>query len=484
MASRVTRLLLWIAIVYPAACTKPTAPPGGDRGGVVSRPAPPVAEFDLRVSAREDFFAHVNNRYFAAHPIPADQTSWGVDFEITERNQTYLKAICDELTADTVVSGVGQQIRDLYATAMDEGKLRRDGMEPLKPTLKAIDGVTTAGSAGPVLARLHASGAWSVFGMYVTADQKDATKYAVYISQGATALPERDYYLADDEDSKRIRTAYAGHLGRMFALCGEAPADAAKSAAAVLAFETELAKVEWPPAKLQDPEPQYNKMTRAELVKHAPGIPWDAYFGAVGRPDVAHVIVQQPDYLKRAAEVFAGATEFDRRAYLRWTAIHHAAPKLHDALVNETFDFFQKTLNGAPQIRPRWKRAIDAIDDLMGEGLGRLYVERHFPPAAKERVGRMVDDIVSAFGERIRTRDWMTPATRETALTKLAAVRRKLGYPDKWRDYSKLTVARDSFLANADRASKFEFDRRLARLDQPVDLAEWETSPPTVNAYY
>ena len=447
------------------------------------RSAIDLGELDAPASARDDFFQYANGAWIKKHPIPADRTGWGVDAELQERSLQDLKAIADGLLTDSRVTGDRQKIRDFYATAMDAEKLNQEGLKPLEPELAAIGAVAGAADLIRVLARLHRIGCGPLFATYVDQDQKHSDRYALYFSQGGTHLPEREYYLGDDAESRKIREAYLGHLQRMFILLGDPPADAAAEAATVMSLEKRLAEKQMTPSELRDPEPQYNKMTLAELAELAPDVDWGLYLKSIGAADVKEVIVCQPGFLKRVSEMVRQVTPADWKTYLRWHLAARAAPHLSDPFVEEDFRF-EQVMGGAKELKPRWKRAIHTIDAQMGEALGRLYVEERFGAQAKLRINELMDQLVAAYGERIRSRPWMGAATREKALAKLATMRRKLGYPDKWRDYSALSIQADHYLLNCFRADEFEFRRLMSRLGQPVDVTEWFMTPPSVNACY
>ena len=440
-------------------------------------------EFDRAVGPRTDFFQYVNGAWLKSHPIPPDQAVWGVDTELQQRSLHDLKAIAEELLTDSNATGDRQKIRDFYATAMDAAKRNAQGLQPLGPELARIGGVTGTADLTRVLARLHRIGCEPLFSTYVDQDQKHSDRYALYLSQGGTLLPEREYYLGDDPESRKIRQAYRGHLRRMFVLLGDAQDVAAAEAKTVLALETRLAEKQMTPVELRDPEPQYNKMAPARLAELAPDVDWGLYLQSIGAAGVKDVIVCQPEFFKRVGELCKQVPPADWRTYLRWHLAASAAPNLSDPLVEEDFRF-EQILGGAKELKPRWKRAIETIDAQMGEALGRIYVERHFGAQGKQRINELTDNLIAAYGDRIRSRQWMGADTRTKALAKLAAMRCKLGYPDKWRDYSHLSIQTDHYLLNCYRAAEFEFHRRLSRLDQTVDVAEWTITPPSVNACY
>jgi putative endopeptidase len=447
------------------------------------RSAVDTGEFDTTVGPQTNFFQHVNGVWLKSHPIPPDRSGWGVDTELQEQSLQDLKAIAEGLLTDSDATEDRQKIRDFYATAMDTAKLNGEGLQPLGPELTRIGGVADAADLARVLARLHSIGSGPLFSAYVDQDQKQSDHYALYLAQGGTILPEREYYLGDDPESRKIRQAYREHLQRMFILLGDSPAVAAAEAGTVLALETRLAEKQMTPVELRDPEPQYNKMTLAQLAVLAPDVDWGLYLRSIGAADVKEVIVCQPEFLKRVGELWRKVPPADWQTYLRWHLASSAAPNLSDPFVEEDFRF-EQVLGGAKELKPRWKRAIETIDVLMGEALGRVYVERRFGAQEKQRINELADNLIAAYGDRIRSRQWMGAETRAKALAKLATMRRKLGYPDKWRDYSALSIRTDHYLLNCFRAAEFEFRRRLSRLGQPVDVTEWTITPPSVNACY
>ena len=440
-------------------------------------------EFDPAVSPRNDFFQYVNGIWLKNHPIPPDQSSWGVDVELQVRSQQDLKAIAEGLQTEPDATGDRQKIRDFYASAMDVEKLNKEGLQPMAPELARIGEIAGTADLTRVLAHLHRIGCGPLFSAAVDQDQKHSERYAFYLSQGGTLLPERGYYLGDDAESRKVRQAYREHVQRMFILLGDSQAVATAEAKTVLALETRLAEQQMTPVEQRDPEPQYNKMTLTQLAKLAPEVDWGLYLRSIGAAEVKEVIVCQPKFLKRVGELWRQVPAADWQTYLRWHLAASAAPHLSDAFVEEDFRF-EQTLGGAKELKPRWKRTIETIDALMGEALGRVYVEQRFGAEAKQRINELVDNLIAAYGERIRSRKWMGETTRTKALAKLATMRRKLGYPDKWRDYSLLTIRTDHYLLNCFRAAEFEFQRHLTRLDQAVDVTEWQMTPPSVNACY
>ena len=440
---------------------------------------------DPSVKPGDDFFTYANGGWIAANPIPADQSSWGVDQVLHQQNLKWLRESIESLSApDAKLDDNGRKIRDLYATATDEKKLESQGTSALKNELAQIDQIKTVDDVIAAIGHQHVLNSDSLFGFGISPDEKASTKYAVYLSQGGLGLPEQGYYVDDGDDSKQLREAYRKHVARMFELFGASVEDAARDAETILAIETELAKSSRTPVQLRDVEAQYNKKSIGELKKLAPNVNWDVYFKAISLPPVKSVIVGQPEFFQRISAMLT-ATPIDQwKTYLRWRLMHECAPYLNDTIVGENFKLYGTALSGVKEIQPRWKRAIRAVDSLMGEALGKLYVERHFPPEARSRAQAMVQNIIDAYRVRILEVDWMSPKTKQQAVAKLAVVLRKIGYPDHWRDYSALQIGTDSYVQNMLNAQAFDFRFWLGKLKEPVDRTLWEMTPPTINAYY
>jgi putative endopeptidase len=444
------------------------------------------AGLDKAVKPANDFFQFANGGWIKNHPIPPDYSVWGIDQQLHEQNLTWLREIVEGLEKETGnLDYNAQKLRDFYLTATDASKLNSDGVDPLKDELARIEKAQTADDLVGVIARHHLLGIDTAFSFGISPDEKQSARYAVYLAQGGLGLPERGYYVDDnDAELKHVRELYQAHVGRMFQLLGDNADAAAGEAEVVVAVETLLAQSSRTPVQLRDIEAQYNKKSLEELKKLTPRINWDLYFNAVGAPVVKEVVVQQPEFFERMNVTLNSVPLARWHTYLRWHLIHQAAPYLSDAFVSENFRFYGTVLSGSKEIQPRWKRALHAIDSMMGEALGRLYVERHFPPEAKDQAQTMVQNLIDAYHDRIESVTWMAPETKKEALAKLALVMRKIGYPDKWRDYSQLVIKRDSYVQNVQRAQTFEFNFWLSKLRGPVDRSLWEMTPPTVNAYY
>jgi len=445
---------------------------------------------DTSVKACEDFYHYANGGWIKTNPIPPDKARWGGFEELADRNRAVLHTIVDEAAAksDWPKGSLRQKVGDFYAAGMDEKALEAAGAKPLKPWLAKIDGLKSAAELPSLLADLHRHGLSAAFRMGVAQDQKESTRYLLQLNQGGLGLPERDYYFKDDDKSKEIRDKYVAHVERMLALAGDDAATAKQRAAVVLALETRLAKASKTRVELRDPQKNYNKRTVAELVTWAPGFDWKVYLTGAGalatKTTDQDVNLRQPEFLKAfAAEVSSTPIE-EWKTYLRWHAVRSAAPYLSKAFDEESFAFGGKVLNGVPQQEERWKRVLAATDGGVGEALGQLYVEKTFSPAAKARMKELIENLRSALRERIEALPWMGPDTKKQALKKLAAFGVKIGYPDKWKDYTALEVSRASYFDNVVRANAFEQARNLKKLGGPIDRTEWGMTPPTVNAYY
>jgi len=441
--------------------------------------------FDTAVRPGQDFYEYVNGYWIRTNPIPPEYSRWGAFPKLRDDNFAALRQIVEGLTGQSgALDADRRKLRDFYLTAMDEARLEQQGVSPLEGELEKISRLGSPDELIALVGHFHATGVSGLFGFSVGPDEKQSDRYAAYLHQGGLGLPERGYYLGATDDSKRIRAQYLEHVAKMLALLGDSPQSASAGAEAVLAIETRLAEASRAPVQLRDREAQYNKKTLPGLASLTPNLNWDQYLKAIGGPSLSEVIVGQPEFFQRVSDMMASVSMADWRTYLRWHLVHSAAAYLSDPFERENFRFYGEVMRGVKQMQPRWKRSVGTIDGLMGEALGRLYVEKHFTPAAKERMDELVKNILAAYRERIDSRDWMGPETKKQALAKLAAVMPKIGYPDKWRDYSALEVGADSYVQNVMRADAFEFRYRLSRLGQPVDRAEWHMTPPTVNAYY
>ncbi len=458
---------------------------------VPERPAAATPlRFDIKALDRSanpcaDFFQYACGGWIKNNPIPPDQSRWGRFSELEERNREVLRNILENASHDNVSrDAITRQIGDYYAACMDVKSIDAKGLKPVEPMLNRIRGLTEKSQLAAEIASLHRVQIPALFDFTSGQDFKNSSAVIAQFDQGGLGMPDRDYYLKDDPKSVEIRQKYIAHVQRMFELAGRTPAQAKAAAGAVMRIEAALAKGSLDRVSRRDPEKVYHKMTKAELEKLGPNFGWQAYFTDTGAPAFRDINVAPPDFVKAVNAEIQNASLDDWKTYLTWHVLHSEAVLLPEPFVQEDFNFYGKTLTGATELRPRWKRCVDYTDNQLGEALGRKFVERTFGAEGKERTLKMVDALEKALAEDLRTISWMTPATKEKALVKLKAITNKIGYPEKWRDYSSVTIRRDDAIGNSDRASAFEFQRQLAKIGKPVDRTEWEMTPPTVNAYY
>jgi predicted metalloendopeptidase len=443
------------------------------------------ADMDPSVQACQNFNLYGNGGWLKSNPIPADQSYWGSFTILEESNRESLHKVLEKVSKAANAPGTDdQKVGDFYATCMDEAAIEAQGIAPLKGELAAIDKLGTVAELQAEIARLQMMGVNAVFAFGSDQDRRDASEVIVGAYQGGLGLPDRDYYTKTDGDSKKLRDQYLAHVTKMFALMGDAPARAAEDAKAVLALETRLAEASMTPVERRDPDKTYNRKSLAELAQLMPNFSWTAYMKAVGEPPVAAVNVGQPKYFEAVNRELVATPMPAWKTYLRWHLIHSAAASLSKKFVDEDFDFYGKTLQGTPENEVRWKRCVSSTDEAIGHALGKAYVRDYFPPEAKARADAMVKNLIAALRADLSTLPWMGEATRKAALAKLDAFDPKIGYPDKWRDYSALKIDRGPYVLNRQRANEFEFRRDLTKAGKPVDRTEWEMSPPTVNAYY
>ena len=454
-------------------------------------PAPPSApiaqaQLDPGVPACQDFYAHAVGGWLAANPVPADKGRYGAFEALGDRNQALLGTILTETSArrDWPAGSVEQQVGDFYAAGMDEAAIETAGTRPLRPWLRRLEALQRPAELPAWLADAHQHGLSGGIGFDVRPDAKDSTRYLLILHQAGLGLPDRDYYLRDDERSRALRARYVALVAELFQLAGQ-PADRARAdAALVMALETRLARASRARAALRDAEANYNPRTLAQLTAEAPGFDWAAYLARLGVPPGQDLNVRQPEFARAFAEAARDEPLATWRAYLRWHLLVDTAPYLPRRFDAARFAFYGTALHGVPREEERWKRVASEIDDALGEALGRLYVARAFGPESRQRVLALVENLRAALRERIDALAWMSPETKDAARKKLAAFTVKIGYPDRWRDYGALTVKRRGYLDDVLAAQRFESRRILARLGGPVDRAEWGMSPPTVNAYY
>ncbi|MBA2743510.1 MAG: M13 family peptidase, partial [Chthoniobacterales bacterium] len=450
-------------------------------------PAFDLKNMDTSVKPSDDFYTYANGTWLKNNPIPPEESRWGSFNELIEKNNDALRVVAEKAAKTKVDPKLGpevQKVGDYYASGMDEKSIDAAKAKPLADELKRIDEIKDKAGLLKAIAHFHNMGLSAFFGFTSGQDDKESTMVIAQAYQGGLGLPDRDYYTKDDDASKKLRDDYVAHVTKMLTLVGEPSNKASEDAKKILALETSLAVPARTKVELRDPQKNYNKMSQADLQSLMPDWSWADYFKEIKLTEVGDINVGQPDFFKAANEVFTTASLDDWKTYLRWHLITATAAELSNDFVNENFKFFGTTLTGAKQLKPRWKRVVTSADASLGEALGKLYVAENFPPESKARMIDLVKNIQEAMSDSIKSRDWMDDATKAEALKKLSAFTVKIGYPDKWRDYSTLKVDRGPFVLNAMRASIFETDRQLKKIGKPVDRSEWGMTPPTVNAYY
>ena len=495
--SRFKPLGLALAVsVALAACQKTDAP-----DATVAAPAEPAApavdlstlktqsiaftaaDVDPEISACVDLGAHVNGKWLAANPVPADRTTWGSFEVLGERSLEIQHALVQNLAKQDGATGTAKLIGDVWATGMDEATIEAAGITPIQPLLDEIAALQTQEQIAQYLRESNAEGRGFVFGFGPSPDFKNPELNIAYASQAGLGLPDRDYYF--DDQYAEIRAKYEQHIANILALAGADEATAKQQAADVMAFETRLAKVSLSNKELsRDVEKYYNPVTLAEADAVSPNFPWTTFFESQGLAAPEMFSLAQPDFHKEVSVMLEDVPAATWQAYLRYQTVDSAAPFLSSAFAQENFDFYNKTLRGQQEMQPRWKRVLNTINGQMGEALGEEYVEVAFSPEAKARMEQLVANLGEALKARLEKLDWMGDDTKAKALEKWAAFTPKIGYPDKWRDWSGLSTSRDSYVGNLMAANEFNYKWNLAKIGQPVDKTEWSMSPQTVNAYY
>jgi putative endopeptidase len=442
-----------------------------------------VARLTTQFRPQDDLYRHVNGSWLDDTEIPPDKATYGAFQQLHDEAEQNVRAILEEAAgADAPVEGDERKIGDLYADFLDEETVERLGAQPIAGDLALVDAVDSREALIRAIGTLGRGGVDGGFAWWVNTDAKDSERYLIYLHQGGLGLPDESYYREDQY--AEIREKYVAHVGRMLTLAGIA--DAEDAATRIMALETTLAGGHWDRVTARDATKAYNKLDRAALQALSGNFDWGLWLTAQQvRPDALNeVVVRQPSYLEAFSAALADVPLADWKAWLAWQVVHSSAGYLSSAFVNESFAFYGTTLSGTPQLRDRWKRAVSAVEGGMGEAVGRLYVERHFPPEAKERMVELVGNLIEAYRQRINALDWMGDDTKVRALEKLERFTPKIGYPDTWRDYSTLEIRRGDLLGNVRRSVAFELERELGKLGKPVDRTEWFMTPQTVNAYY
>jgi putative endopeptidase len=455
----------------------PIAQPMASRSGIE------LASLDKTANPCDDFYQFVCGGWLANHPTPPDQPRYGRFEALQERNNAILHDILEEAAKPSSGADM-RQIGDYYASCMDTGAIESKGLTPLKPELDRIAAIKTAADIPPYVGHLHTLGFGAFFGFGAAPDFKDATQYIATFGQGGLSLPDRDYYLKEDANSVQLRDQYVQHVSRMLQLAGDAPDLATASAKTILQIETALAKNALDRVAARNPMNLYHKMPLDEARKLVPSFDLVAYMKGAEAPAVETTNITEPEFFKGLNSVVASTPIDDLKTYLRWHVLHGQTPYIPKAFDEETFNFYNKALTGAKEQRPRWKRCTDATNADLGEAVGKAYVEKTFGAEGKERTLKMVQAIEAALDADIKEISWMSEETKKQAVVKLRAVANKVGYPDRWRDYSTLQIVRGDALGNSLRSNTFAYRRQLAKIGKPVDKTEWLMTPPTVNAYY
>ncbi|GAB3509206.1 M13 family peptidase [Spirosoma knui] len=439
---------------------------------------------DTTVSPGDDFFTYANGRWIKKTQIPGDQTGWGAFYQLYEDNQRKTRSILEEAAkADAKTGTVEQQVGDFYASGMDTTAIDKLGYEPVKAELAKIDALADYKQVLSYLAADESNRGGEFIGLYVGADDRQSSINRINFGQAGLSLPEKEYYTKTDEATKKIRTAFVAYVAKLFTLTGVDSISAKTKADAILAFETALARSHKSPADLRDPVANYNKFAVADLTKQMPSLNWRNLLNTMGLSRIDTILVGQPGYYQALEKAFSTTPINVLKDRLKFDVLNNNANLLSRDFERASFEFNNKTLYGQPQQPERWKRIASRVDRSLGEALGQLWVKKYFPAEAKDRMLTLVNNLQKVYRERIEKLDWMAPETKKVALVKLDRFVKKIGYPDKWKDYSDVTVKRDDYFGNVQRARKHYFKEEFAKINQPVDRAEWGMTPPTVNAY-
>lgn len=444
------------------------------------------AHIDSSVAPGDNFYLFANGTWMKNNPIPGTETRWGSFNLLEDFNKKALKGILEETSAKSgqQAGSAEQQVGDLFASGMDTTAIEKAGISAIQPQLDRIQAIQNADGLMNEIARMTTEGMNPLFAMYVGPDDKQVTKNICNLFQGGLGLPDRDYYLKTDARETEIRQKYVAHITNMLQLSGETSEEAGKHAQTIMALETKLAQASMDRVTMRDPYKLYNKMSIAQLSEQSKGVDWKKYFTQIRITQEDTVLVAQPEFFKSLAAMVQNTPLDEWKIYLKWHLISDMAAYLNKAIDQESFSFYGSELRGQKEQKPRWKRVLSVVDGAVGEQLGKMYTEKYFTPEAKKRMEELVNNLQVAFEARIQKLDWMSDSTKTKALEKLHAFIKKIGYPDKWRDYSGLKIVRDSYVKNVLASNVFDYDYMISKLGKPVDKTEWGMTPPTVNAYY
>jgi putative endopeptidase len=441
--------------------------------------------FDISVKPAVDFYQYVNGGWMKSNPLRDEFSRYGTFDKLIEQNQHLQKSLLEELAANRKEnSGIAKKIGFFYACANDEQSIETVGLSPLSEIFDRINSISSKNELIREIARLHSEGFSPLFGFTGSPDEKDSRRVIAHLYQAGLGLPDRDYYTDEGERMKNIRLEYLGYIDKLHSIAGLDSVGLSDPGGRVMLIETQLAKASMTRLEQRDPHKTYNKFNSEELQKRCPDFDWNYYFSCLGLPEPGDINVNQPTFFSEVNSMFQNLDIKEWKLYLNWNILNSSAPYLYKALVDAHFGFYGGILSGKKELKPRWKRAIDASDEALGEAIGQIFVEKYFPPEAKKRMLKLVQNLKLALAGRIQNLVWMGPDTKERALEKLSTMKVKIGYPDKWRDFSKLEIIEDSYFKNVLLSSIFNFQYRLSKINKPVDPDEWHMSPQTVNAYY
>lgn len=442
------------------------------------------ANMDFNVKPGDNFYLYANGNWIKNNPVPASKTRWG-SFDVLRLNSSErLRQLAEEAAANPLKDSIYQRVGDFYASGMDTTAINKLGYDPIKPKLEELRAITDKQQVMNEIATLRTVGYSSpLFGFFVGQDSKDVTQYIPRLSQGGITLPDRDYYLKNDQRSKTVRAAYLSYITDLFKMTGTEAADAARYAHSILDLETGLAKLQMSRVEMRDPQKTYNKFAVSDFSKVTPGMDWQSLLKTMKVANADSLIVNNPDFFKGADALFTAVPLQTWKVYLEWQVLKSAASDLSSAFVNREFEF-NKVLSGQKEITPRWQTMTSALDRSLGELIGQMYVNKYFTEASKQRMLALVKNVQETFGERIQRLTWMSDSTKQQALIKLHAIVNKIGFPDKWETYPGVVINRNDFFGNEQSVAQFRYNKMVNRMGKPVDKTEWGMTPPTINAYY
>jgi putative endopeptidase len=441
------------------------------------------ANMDVNVKPGDNFYQYANGNWLKKNPVPASRTRWGSFDELREKSSKAMKQLLEDAAKQTSKGRMYQLVGDYYTSAMDSLAIEKKGYQPIQPDLNRIAKIKDLNGVIAELTEQRKQGNGMLFSFFVTQDRKNPNKYLVQFAQGGTTLPDRDYYLQNNARFQKVKEAYVNHLGKMFALIGETPAQASADAQTIVKLETALAQAQMSRVEMRDPYKTYNKLTVPDFAKSTPHLNWTTLLPAMGAKGQDTILVANPSFFKSVDSLLTATPIENIKTYMRWNVLKNAAPYLSYSFVQQNFAF-TKVLTGQKEQTPRWQRMSAHIDQQLGEQLGQLYVATYFKPEAKQRMIKLVDNLETSFASHIQALDWMSAETKQKALAKLKSFKRKIGYPDKWETYTGVVIKKDDFFGNVQRTDQWAYTDMVNRLGKPVDKTKWGMTPPTINAYY